>query len=165
MWRHYWPRCMAAVMDTRKNALVLRIQPHLRSYNRAARAFCWRIPKKKWPMQAFQDWLQNRNAQTEEKYHCPEDILSTDDAKTLAKWLSLFIMEVCKKDGTEYPPAMIHLLLCSLQRIMRRQNSHHFDIFAKKDINMVENAVYLLLNSKWSVKQSVWYICTTHFTW
>ena len=28
---------------------------------------------------------KNRNAQTEEKDHCPEDILSTDDAETLAK--------------------------------------------------------------------------------
>ena len=26
---------------------------------------------------------------TEEKDHCPEDILSTDNAETLAKWLSL----------------------------------------------------------------------------
>ena len=30
-----------------------------------------------------------RNAQTEEKDHRPENILSADDAKTLAKWLSL----------------------------------------------------------------------------
>ena len=32
---------------------------------------------------------KNRNAQTEEKDHCPENILSADDAETLAKWLSL----------------------------------------------------------------------------
>ena len=32
---------------------------------------------------------KNKNAQTKEKDHCPEDILSIDNAETLAKWLSL----------------------------------------------------------------------------
>ena len=87
-----------------------------------------------WAMRVFQEWVQNRNAETDKKDHCPEGVLNTDDAEVLAKWLSLFVMEVRKKDGTEYPPATIHLLLCGLQRIMRRQNSHPFDIFAKKDV-------------------------------
>ena len=42
-------------------------------------------------------YIQNRNTQTEEKDHYPEDILSTNDAMTLAKWLLLFVMEVRKK--------------------------------------------------------------------
>ena len=49
-------------------------------------------------MWTFQNWLyKDRNAQTEEKDHYPEDILSTNDAVTLAKWFFLFIMEVRKK--------------------------------------------------------------------
>ena len=76
--------------------------------------------------------LGDRNTQTKKKDHCPEDIMSTDDAKTLVKWLSLLIMEVCKNDGTEYPLVMIHFLLCGLQRITQHQNSHPFGIFAKK---------------------------------
>ena len=64
----------------------------------------------------------------------PQDILKTDDAVLLAKWLSLFVIEVCKKDGTEYPPTTIHLLLCGLQRIMCCNNNHPFDIFDKKDV-------------------------------
>ena len=71
---------------------------------RAARALCRRILEKTYgPCGHFRiGYIQNRNAQTEEKDHYPEDILNTNDAVTLAKSLLLFIMEVCKKkDGTE----------------------------------------------------------------
>ena len=44
------------------------------------------------------------------------------------------MIEVRKKDRSKYPPASIHLLLCGLQRIMRRNNRCPFDIFDKKDI-------------------------------
>ena len=58
----------------------------------------------------------------------------TENTESLAKWLSLFTIEVRKKDGERYPPATIHMLLCALQRIMRRCNKQPFDIFAKKDM-------------------------------
>ena len=35
---------------------------------------------------------KNKNAQTEEKDHCPEDILSTDDAETLHGEMAFAIM-------------------------------------------------------------------------
>ena len=38
------------------------------------------------------------------------------------------------KDGSKYPSASIHLLICGLQRIMRRDNRCPFDIFDKKDV-------------------------------
>ena len=60
--------------------------------------------------------------------------METEHAESLAKWLSLFTIELRKKDGSKYPPATIHLILCGLQRIMRRNNSHPFDIFDKKDV-------------------------------
>ena len=47
---------------------------------------------------------------------------------------SLFTIEVQKKDGSNYPPASIHLLLCGLQRIMRHNNCCPFNIFDKKDV-------------------------------
>ena len=34
---------------------------------------------------------KNRNTQTEEKDHCLENILSTDDDKTLVKWLFVLL--------------------------------------------------------------------------
>ena len=51
-----------------KNALILLVQPHLGSYNRAVRDFCRRIPKKQ-PMgyAGISGLAKNRHAQTEEK--------------------------------------------------------------------------------------------------
>ena len=94
------------------------------------------IPKntqknEQWALRAFNEWIQERNKRCEDK--CPESILETENAESLAKWLSLFTIEVRKKDGERYPPATIHMLLCALQRIMRRYNKQAFDIFAKKD--------------------------------
>ena len=62
------------------------------------------------------------------------DILETEDAESLAKWLSLFVIEFRKKDGSKYPPASIHPILCGLQHIIWQNNSHPFDIFDKKDV-------------------------------
>ena len=43
---------------------------------------------------------------------CPRDILETEDAERLAKWLSLFTVELLrKKDSSKYPPAIIHQIL------------------------------------------------------
>ena len=85
-----------------------------------------------WSLRTFNEWIKERNTQCDEK--CPENILQTEDAEILAKWLSLFTIEVRKKDGSRYPPATIHMLLCGLQRTMRRCNKQPFDIFAKKDV-------------------------------
>ena len=85
-----------------------------------------------WALRAFNEWIQERNKRCEDK--CPESLLETENAESLAKWLSLFTIEVRKKDGERYPPATIHMLLCALQRIMRRCNKQPFDIYAKKDM-------------------------------
>ena len=67
--------------------------------------------------------------------------------------LSLFTIEVQKKDGSKYPPASIYLLLCGLQRVMRRNNRCPFDIFNKKDVRFrgfhgTMESVFQLLYSK-----------------
>ena len=86
-----------------------------------------------WALTAFMDWMEQRNKRSLHD-QCPKNVLETEDARCLSKWLSLFIIEVRKKDGGKYPPATIHLLLCGLQRIMRRENRQPFDIFDKKDV-------------------------------
>ena len=86
-----------------------------------------------WAKRTFVDWLTARNSCTEEVIS-PQDILLTRDAALLDKWLSLFTIEVRRKDGSEYPPATIHMLLCGLQRIMRRESDRPFEIFAKDDV-------------------------------
>jgi len=78
--------------------------------------------------------MEQRNKHSLERDHCPKSILETEDAHCLAKWLSLFTIEVRKKDSTKYPPASIHLLLCGLQHIMRHNNRQPFNIFDKRDV-------------------------------
>lgn len=85
-----------------------------------------------WALRVFEEWISERNERCDDE-KCPEDVLETEDANCLSKWLSLFTIEARKKDGSKYPPGTLHMLLCGLQRIMRRRNSHPFDIFSKKD--------------------------------
>ena len=60
--------------------------------------------------------------------------LESCNAELLNKLLSLFLMEVRKVDGTRYPPASIHLLLCGLQRYMRRTSDSLVNICDKNDV-------------------------------
>ena len=83
----------------------------------------------------LEDWLRSRNLASPDDV-CPKDILSLDDANLLDKWLSLFTIEVRRKDGSEYPPATIHMLLCGLQHVMRCENKNPLDIFAKNDVRL-----------------------------
>ena len=73
------------------------------------------IPKntqknEQWALRAFNEWIQERNKRCEDK--CPESILETENAECLAKWLSLFTIEVRKKDGERYPPAPLSTCCC-----------------------------------------------------
>ena len=62
----------------------------------------------RWSERSFNDWIRERNEQCDDQ--CPVNILETEDAECLAKWLSLFVIEIRKKDGSCYPPAT--MLLC-----------------------------------------------------
>ena len=62
----------------------------------------------RWSERSFNDWITERNEQCDDQ--CPVNILETEDAECLAKWLSLFVIEIRKKDGSCYPPAT--MLLC-----------------------------------------------------
>lgn len=82
--------------------------------------------KDQWASTAFKEWTEQRNKRSPSD-ECPANILETMDVQCLSKWLSLFTIEMRKKDGQKYPPASIHLL-CGLQRIMCRNNGQLFDI-------------------------------------
>ena len=92
----------------------------------------------RWALNAFNAWIKERNERCKElspNQLCPEDVLDGDNAELLNKWLSLFVMEVRKGDGTRYPPSSIHLILCGLQRYMRRNNASPVNIFDKQDVH------------------------------
>ena len=75
-----------------------------------------------WALKNFHSWLQQRNMQQPED-PCPTDVLLTKDPALLSKWLSLFVLETRKLDGSEYPPKTLHQILCGIQRYMR-DNAH-----------------------------------------
>ena len=52
----------------------------------------------------------------------PSDILNSIDVIALNKWLSLFVIEVRKQDGSKYPSKTIDLLLAGLKRHMKEVN-------------------------------------------
>ena len=63
------------------------------------------VPKKTkknnhWALNNFYSWLQQRSKQQPED-PCPTDILLTKEPELLNKWLSLFVLETRKLDGSE----------------------------------------------------------------
>lgn len=77
----------------------------------------------KWCISTFEAWREGRNA----RFPMPNDqvpvnLLEAKDITALSKWLSYFVAEVRKKDGTAYPPKTVYLLLTGLLRHMRTLN-------------------------------------------
>lgn len=90
----------------------------------------------RWALNTFKVWVSKRNERCKElpsSELCPEDVLDRGNAELLNKWLSLFVMEVCKADGTGHPPSSIHLISCGLQRYMCQKNDPLVNVFDKLD--------------------------------
>ncbi|XP_064387890.1 zinc finger MYM-type protein 2-like [Halichondria panicea] len=72
-----------------------------------------------WALQVFYCWCEWRNSshkETDDKV--PIDVLTCVDATALNKWLSLFVMEAKKKNGSPYLSKTIDLLLAGIRRHM-----------------------------------------------
>ena len=46
--------------------------------------------------------------------------LATMDVSTLQHWLTYFILEVRKQNGSEYPPNILHHLICGIRHYLRQ---------------------------------------------
>ena len=60
-------------------------------------------------------WKEYRQTQTGENIPSIETMTHTE----LTHWLSRFVVEVRKVDGTEYPPNTLHHIVAGLQRHLR----------------------------------------------
>ena len=78
-----------------------------------------------WALSTFLTWRDKCNERFKEEpdKHIPLDLLGTTDSPTISKWLSLYVAEVQKKDGTEYPPKSLYMLLTGIVRHMRLKNA------------------------------------------
>ena len=83
----------------------------------------------RWAMRVFQQWQEARRGRgksaPDKLFEAPYDDLS--------HWLSLFVSEVRKTDGSLYPPKSIYQLLCGLLRYMRQQDAFAPNFLDRKD--------------------------------
>ena len=78
----------------------------------------------KWAVGNFESWRKGRNVNfvNEPEKQVPADLLEVSDSKLLCKWLSLYVAEARKKNGSEFPPKTLYHLLTGLLRHMRSKN-------------------------------------------
>ena len=62
----------------------------------------------------------------------PKDLLASHDAELVCKWLSRFLMETRKTDGSLYPPSSLRSLICGVNRILQ-SNQAPFSVVDKGD--------------------------------
>ena len=87
-----------------------------------------------WALRTFHSWHEWRNGIHPDD-EVPEDVLTCGDAATLNRWLSLFVIEARKKDGSRYPFKTIDLLLAGLRRHMNETDPSLPNFFDEKDPN------------------------------
>ena len=95
--------------------------------------------KNAWAVKVFETWREERisRASFNKKIPCLEKKALEDMLdEELGKYLAMFIAEVRKKDGTEYPPQSLHGIISSLQNHMRLQG---------REVNLFSNEQFRLL--------------------
>ena len=91
----------------------------------------------------FQEWAKKRNAHfLGEKV--PDDLLLTDDNKSLSRCLSKICAEIRKVDGTRHPPRTIQHYLLGIQWHIRKRKEVHINFFADSDFNTLCKLVDVL---------------------
>ena len=91
-----------------------------------------RIPKKtqtdtKYCVDIWKNWSIYRNSVVNTE-QVNEDITALDN-NGIQYWMSRFVLEVRKKDGSEYPPNTLHHICCGILRHLRESGRPDIDIF------------------------------------
>ena len=77
----------------------------------------------KWAVATFLSWRDKQNSSfADPESQVPCDLLISTDTELLSKWLTYFVAEARRKDGENYPPKTVYLLLTGLLRHMRSRN-------------------------------------------
>ena len=84
-----------------------------------------------WAIRVFEQWQEARCVRGNP---VPDKLLQAPyDIGALSHWLSLFVSEVRKADGSLYPPKSIYQLLCSILRYMKQQDPFAPNFLQRKD--------------------------------
>ena len=97
------------------------------------------VPKKtkedtEYCMRIWNAWWKERIASNETRDDASSEVdeqiipLLQMSKEVMKHWLTLFVLEVRKQNGTEYPPNTLHHIVCGIMRYLR-QNAIHVDFF------------------------------------
>ena len=88
------------------------------------------IPKKtqvdtEYCMKVWEEWCHYH------RHNCGDNIVAVTEMQPiqLQYWLMCYVLEVHKKDGTEYPPNTLNHLCCGIMRFLRWNGSLSIDFF------------------------------------
>ena len=80
-----------------------------------------------WALRNYDEWRKDYNSRHPEN-PCPEDLLLSGSTSDVSFWLQKYVLGTRKKDGQQYPPKTLYLLLCGLNRYIK-QNLRPINIF------------------------------------
>jgi hypothetical protein len=87
-----------------------------------------------WSMKIFDDWRSTRNNCQGVAFSDVIPALHIMTAEQINAFLSQFVMEVRKADGTEYPGKTIYLIISGLQRHLRESGFENMNVLDEKDV-------------------------------
>lgn len=80
----------------------------------------------KWCVRLWDEWAEHRNSQMPDKQIAtPITAIPLGD---LSYWLERFVLEIRKRDGSEYVPATLHHIVCGIMRHLR-ETDPTIDVF------------------------------------
>ncbi len=82
-------------------------------------------------VQVWDAWSASRSDNSEAERTIP--LLLQLTTEELQFWLTRFVLEARKKDGSKYPPNSLHHLVCSLMRHIRQNGRPSTDFFKDPD--------------------------------
>ncbi|CAC5392434.1 unnamed protein product [Mytilus coruscus] len=102
-----------------------------------------RIPTKtkqstSWSMSLWKGWAENRNCNPItgfEEFTCEPVDPETASIKELDFWLSRFIMETRRKDGSPYPPNTLLNISAGIQRHLRENKRSEINLLQKNSVD------------------------------
>ena len=79
-----------------------------------------------WEIRVWKEWAAERNPQSADGRCSLSSSLLLMSVDDFSYWLAKFIVEVRKKDGTQYPPKSLYSLVCCFKRFFEANNQ--FDV-------------------------------------